>query len=155
MLGSFRKSLQAISKWSGQSCNETETRHWADEPSIFCVEQTNPFFFFANLARASCPAFGFACNARRLLSIMYFHTSPGFASKASMLERCAALWPRHKAPGPRKVGIPDAAERPAPHRARIRLDLYRCLPKELISSSVAKEYCGSDTEEDILLKGLH
>lgn len=51
------------------------------------------------------------------------------------------------------MGIPDAAKRPAPHRARIRLDLYRCLPKELISSSVAKEYCGSDDEKDILAEG--
>lgn len=37
---------------------------------------------------------------------------------------------RHKPPAPRKVGRPEAADRPAPHRARMRLDAWRCFEKD-------------------------
>jgi len=36
------------------------------------------------------------------------------------------------------VGIPEAADRPAPQRTRMRLEECKYLPKELISASEAK-----------------
>lgn len=41
---------------------------------------------------------------------------------------------RHRPPAPLNVGRPDEADRPAPSRARTRLDLVRCSWKDLMSS---------------------
>ena len=40
---------------------------------------------------------------------------------------------RQKPPAPRKVGRPEAAERPAPQRARMRVDFSRWAVKEVRS----------------------
>ena len=60
-------------------------------PSIFCVKHTKRGYFCAVLASAICPRFGFAFKTSLLLSVKYFHTSPGLTLDVSMLEIEVAL----------------------------------------------------------------
>lgn len=51
------------------------------------------------------------------------------------MARSVELCVRHSPPAPRNVGRPDEADRPAPSRARTRLDFVKCSWKDLMSSS--------------------
>lgn len=56
-------------------------------------------------------------------------------------------WVRHRPPAPRKVGRPEEAERPAPRRARTRVDCLRWAWKE---STAALSSALSEDEEDMM-----
>ena len=60
-------------------------------------------------------------------------------------------WVRHMPPAPRKVGRPDEAERPAPRRARMRVDDCRCLWKES-RSAWGIEVGGAEEVEEAIVR---
>jgi hypothetical protein len=95
----------------------------------------------ANLAKALWPSLGSADSAALLRSAWNCQTTTGSRAKASGVESSFAGWVRHIPPAPRKVAIPEEADRPAPHTARMRRDACKCATK--VSTSLKETPTGS------------